>query len=93
MPEEIERRRNKLKNHEMIELNVPDIGDTDSIELVKWHKKRGELFKEGDELCEMVSDKATFSLEAPQGGKLVEIVIPERSKVRVGQLVGKAIIS
>ena len=82
-----------MQTHDMIELNVPDIGDTDSIELIKWHKKEGDSFNEGDELCEMVSDKAAFSLEAPRNGQLIEIIISEKNKVQVGQLVGMATVS
>ena len=77
-------------NSKTIDLTVPDIGDADSIELVKWYKKQGESFKKGDEICDLVSDKAAFSLEAPQDGRLVEILISEKTRVAVGQLVARA---
>ena len=77
-------------NSKTIDLTVPDIGDADSIELVKWYKNKGESFKKGDEICDLVSDKAAFSLEAPQDGRLVEILISEKTKVAVGQLVARA---
>ena len=63
----------------IIELKIPDIGGNDGIELVKWNKKPGETFVAGDELCELVTDKAAFSLEAPQDGKLVEIYKKKKS--------------
>ena len=73
-----------------IDLNVPNIGDADSIEIIKWHKKSGDTFDKGEEICDLVSDKAAFSLEAPQKGKITEILVPEKNKVKVGQLVAKA---
>jgi len=48
-----------------IPLNVPDIGDTDKIELVSWNISAGQSVKEGQELCELVTDKAAFPLESP----------------------------
>ena len=71
------------------ELTIPDIGDADSIELVSWHKKEGEKFKEGEELCDLVTDKAAFCLEAPGDGSVIDLLIKEKSYVEVGQ---KAII-
>lgn len=67
------------------ELSIPDIGDADTIELVKWHKKPGDKFQENDELCDLVTDKAAFSLEAPGPGEILEIYIKENSQVTVGQ--------
>ena len=74
----------------IIDLKVPDIGDSDSIQLIKWHKKDGESFEAGEEVCDLISDKASFSLEAPQKGCLKKIIVGEKVEVRVGQVVGKA---
>ena len=73
----------------IIELKIPEIGGNDGIELVKWNKKPGETFVAGDELCELVTDKAAFSLEAPQDGKLVEICQPEKSHPKIGELAAR----
>ncbi|MDH5717072.1 MAG: lipoyl domain-containing protein [Spirochaetia bacterium] len=73
------------------DLVIPDVGDTDSIELVKWNKKAGESFEKGDELCDLVTDKASFSLEAPEKGILHEILIPEGNIVKVHQLAARVI--
>ena len=74
----------------IIDLKVPDIGDSDSIQLVRWHKKSGDAFKENEEICDLISDKASFSLEAPQNGFLKKIIVKENTEVRVGQTVGQA---
>lgn len=73
----------------IIELKIPDIGGNDGIEVVKWNKQPGETFSAGDELCELVTDKAAFSLEAPQNGKLVEICVAEKSHPKIGELAAR----
>ena len=73
----------------IIELKIPDIGGNDGIELVTWNKKPGESFVAGDELCELVTDKAAFSLEAPQNGKLIEICQAEKSHPKIGELAAR----
>ncbi|MCX7633933.1 MAG: lipoyl domain-containing protein [Turneriella sp.] len=67
-----------------VDITIPDIGSNDVIEVVRWHKKPGESFCAGEELCELVTDKAAFSLEAPQDGRLLEIYTPEKSHPKVG---------
>lgn len=71
---------------ESLELKIPDIGDADSIELVQWNIEPGQAFSAGDELCELVTDKAAFSLEAEAPGVLHEIKIPAKSQVKPGMV-------
>ena len=70
-------------------LNVPDIGDADQIELIEWKFGHGDSFKEGDELCDLVTDKAAFSLEAPSNGVLIEQLAGKGSQLKVGQPLAK----
>jgi len=70
-----------------IELKVPDFGETEKIELISWFIKEGDSFIEGDELCELVTDKAAFSIEAPSAGKLSKIIIKSNAIVKIGELV------
>jgi hypothetical protein len=73
----------------IIELKIPDIGGNDGIEVVRWNKQPGESFTAGDELCELVTDKAAFSLEAPKDGKLLEICIKEKAHPKIGDLAAR----
>lgn len=73
----------------IVELKIPDIGSNDGIEVVRWNKQPGEHFTAGDELCELVTDKAAFSLEAPKDGKLLEICIAEKSHPKIGDLAAR----
>lgn len=45
--------------------------------LVKWHKKAGDMVKAGDLLAEIETDKATMEVEAVDGGKLGKILVAE----------------
>ena len=41
----------------------------------KWHKKEGDTVEKGEPSVEVVSDKATYDLEAPTSGVLRKIFI------------------
>ena len=71
---------------ELIELKIPDVGSTDKIELLEWKFGPGDTFEEGDELCDLVTDKASFALEAPSAGVLEEIKISNQSVVIPGDV-------
>jgi pyruvate/2-oxoglutarate dehydrogenase complex dihydrolipoamide acyltransferase (E2) component len=70
------------------ELKTPDLGDTDKIELVKWYTELGESIEEGQEILELVTDKAAFPVEAPMSGTLSEIRVPAGSVVQKYEILG-----
>ncbi len=72
-----------MENKNEITLYVPDIGSSNHIKILQWNFKEGDDFKEDDELCDMMSDKATFSLEAPQNGKIKKILKQSQSEVKI----------
>lgn len=72
-----------------LELIVPDLGDAEKIELVKWYKSIGDPINEGDEILELVTDKAAFPMESPANGKLLEKSVLEGSIVQKGQVLGR----
>ena len=67
-----------------IPLMVPDVGEVSSIELIEWHVAPGDTVRQGQELCELVTDKAAFPLESPFDGVLAEILKPQGSWVNQG---------
>lgn len=75
-----------IKN--FFELKTPDLGDTDKIELIKWYSQVGHPIKEGQEVLELVTDKAAFPVESPVAGILHEIIVPEGSVVQKNQILG-----
>lgn len=57
--------------------------------LVKWHKKEGDVIKAGQVLAEIETDKATMEVEAVDEGILGKIVVPDGTEnVQVNQLIG-----
>ena len=68
-----------------IALHVPDIGDAKKIELVSWNVSAGDHVEEGEELCELVTDKASFPMESPHKGKVLKIEKQSGSLVKVGE--------
>ena len=71
----------------MTEVKLPPITEgVDKANVSYWHKAVGESVKEGDDLVELVTDKATFNLPAPVSGTLKEIFVNEGDEAKVGQV-------
>jgi len=51
-----------------------------------WHKAEGDVLKPSDPLVELITDKATFDLEAECAGVLRRILAPEKSTVPVAYI-------
>jgi pyruvate dehydrogenase E2 component (dihydrolipoamide acetyltransferase) len=56
--------------------------------LSRWFKKEGDSVEEGEKLFEVETDKITNSVEAPSGGVLFQIVVPEGETVPVQTVLG-----
>ncbi|EMY70412.1 biotin/lipoyl-containing protein [Leptospira vanthielii] len=69
-------------------LKTPDLGDTEKIELVRWLRNVGDSVTVGDELIELVTDKAAFPVESPYTGTLKKIIMEEGSVVKKGDILG-----
>lgn len=54
-----------------------------------WHKNIGDSVKDGEDLVELVTDKATFNMPSPASGILKEIAVPEGDEARVGDVLGR----
>jgi pyruvate/2-oxoglutarate dehydrogenase complex dihydrolipoamide acyltransferase (E2) component len=83
----------KSENVNLIPLLVPDVGDDSKIELISWNISIGDTVNEGDEICELVTDKASFPLESPENGVLHDIKSQAGTEVKVGQEIGTLAIS
>lgn len=86
MPAKLIRRMDGLQPEQHVPLMVPDIGDAERIELVGWNVAAGDAVQVDQELCELVTDKASFPLESPYAGRIVEIRVQRGSLVRVGDV-------
>ena len=66
---------------------MPRLSDTmtDGV-VVKWHKKIGDVIKEGDLLADIETDKATMEFEAFQEGVLLYIGVKENATAEVDHI-------
>ncbi|MGC2493454.1 dihydrolipoamide acetyltransferase family protein [Candidatus Binatus sp.] len=71
-----------------IEIRLEKMSDTmESATLVRWIKQAGEKVAAGEVIAEVETDKATVELEAPAGGIMHRILIPEGTEnIPVGEL-------
>lgn len=54
-----------------------------------WHHGIGDAVKEGEDLVELVTDKATFNLPSPASGLLKEILAEEGEEAEVGKVIAR----
>jgi pyruvate/2-oxoglutarate dehydrogenase complex dihydrolipoamide acyltransferase (E2) component len=74
----------------MTEVKLPPIAEgVEKANVSYWHRAIGESVKEGDDLVELVTDKATFNLPSPVSGMLKEVLINEGDEVTVGQILAR----
>jgi len=70
------------------EVRLPELGEDAGNEATVsyFYFDVGEEVKEGDDLVEMVTDKATFNVPSPVSGKLAEIRASEEQVVKIGEV-------
>lgn len=70
----------------MTKIILPELGEGITKATVSyWYFKEGDTVKEGDDLAEMTTDKATFNVPSSAAGVLSEILFHEGDEVQVGQ--------
>ncbi|MGA1646323.1 MAG: biotin/lipoyl-containing protein, partial [bacterium] len=69
------------------ELRLPRLGETmEEGIVVTWNLLEGESFERGDTLLEVETDKMVAEVPALESGTLLEILVEEQSKVKVGDI-------
>ena len=73
-----------------VEVRLEDLGSDKVIEatISFWYFDAGEEVPKGEDLVEVVTDKATYNVAAPAGGTLKEIAAAEGQVVKPGDLLG-----
>lgn len=73
---------------ETFEIKIPAVGESiTEVTLSNWTRKTGDLVNQGELLCEIESDKATFELTAEASGVL-SIKSEKGTTVPIGSVVG-----
>lgn len=74
----------------MTDVALPPLAEgVDKAGVSYWHRAVGDAVKEGEDLVELVTDKATFNMPAPVSGVLKEILVAEGEEAKVGQVIAK----
>ena len=68
-------------------VNLPDIGDFDSVDVIEILVKIGDLVKENDSIITLETDKATMEIPAPFSGQVTNIAIKVGDKISHGDLI------
>ena len=70
-----------------IEVKLPPLGESapDAAKLSFFFVREGDDVKEGEDFCEMFTDKATFTVPSPLNGRVKQILVQENQSVKVGQ--------
>jgi len=56
--------------------------------VVQWFKKEGDTVQKGEPMVEVLSEKVTYDVEAPESGIIRKILASEGSNVPVDQVIG-----
>lgn len=73
----------------MYEVVLPELGD-DSVAtavVTLWLADENDIVNVGDDLVEMTTDKAAFTVPSPKAGTLVEKLVEEDDEVKVGDVI------
>ena len=73
-----------------MEFRLPDLGEDagKSAKVSFWYSSEGDQVEEGQDLVEMMTDKATFNVPSPAAGILKEIRVQEDGTAEVGDVLG-----
>lgn len=72
---------------QIIEIQVPDIGNFDSVDVIEVLVKTGDVIAVEDPLITLESDKASMDIPAPQAGTVKEVKVKVGDKVAKGSLI------
>ena len=68
-------------------VNLPDIGDFDSVDVIEILVKISDFVKENDSIITLETDKATMEIPAPFPGQVTNIAIKVGDKISHGDLI------
>jgi len=72
----------------MADVVLPELAEgVDKAVISFWHFEAGEVVREGNDLVEMMTDKATFNVPVPVSGKLESILAEEGQEISVGDVI------
>ena len=74
----------------MTDIKLPPLAPgVEKASISYWHKSSGQIVSKGEDLVELVTDKATFNMPSPVSGTLTEVLACEGDEVSVGQVIAR----
>ncbi len=71
----------------MFKVTLPELAEGVGEATVSyWHFEEGDKIDQGQDLVELVTDKATFNLPSPRSGTLTKVTSGEGETVKVGEI-------
>lgn len=72
-----------------VKIIVPSLGESvTEATIAKWYKKPGDSVKVDELIVELETEKVTLEVNSPATGAIADILHPEGSSVKVGELIG-----
>jgi pyruvate dehydrogenase E2 component (dihydrolipoyllysine-residue acetyltransferase) len=68
----------------VVQINIPDIGTQDAVDIIEVHMKPGQAIKLNDPLVTLEGDKATMDVPAAQSGTIDTVLVKVGDKVQMG---------
>ena len=67
-------------------MRVPKTGgmNTSKVSVVRWLKQVGEEVRQGEPVVELETEKVSYELDSPVGGRLLKILAAEKAEVPIG---------
>jgi pyruvate/2-oxoglutarate dehydrogenase complex dihydrolipoamide acyltransferase (E2) component len=71
-----------------VDVTVPELGDgVSEAQFVGWLCAEGDVVAEGDEIAEVMTDKANVAIVSPGAGRLTSLAAEMDETVQVGQVI------
>jgi len=71
-----------------LDVKVPKISEEEkSGVIIRWYRSEGDQVKDGEEICEVMIEKATLRVTAPSTGTL-RIVKKDYDEIKEGEVIG-----
>ena len=71
----------------MFEIKLPELGEgIEKATVAYWHCRAGDAVREGDDVVEVVTDKAVFNISAESNGIVKRICVDQGDEAGVGSV-------
>jgi len=77
----------------IVNVEVPDIGDFNDVDIIEVLVSTGDIIAKEDPLITLESDKATIEIPSPASGTVKEVLVQTNDKVSQGSLILKLEVS